>query len=222
MQTLQGLTRRWMWRFAVRGIPRVDDNQGAQPFAEFVQRGRAMENPRILELGTKRVVPTRSTRHDSWFPNAGEYLGTDIEKDVDVDIVADVHRLSMVTGIEQFDIVLTEAGFEHFKYPHLAAHEIMKVLKMGGVLFIQSHQTFPIHAVPSDYFRFSREALAGLFGSRMGFHVVSTGYASPARIFSRVDPEGFRAPAFLHVQLFGEKTAPTPDEYVFEYDCLTE
>jgi SAM-dependent methyltransferase len=185
-------------------------------------RALAMSAPRILELGTKQSTPGRSTRHTSWFPNTSEYLGTDIEEGPDVDFVADVHRLTRVTGCEQFDIILSEAGFEHFKYPHLAAHEVMKALRVGGILFIQTHQTFPIHAVPHDYFRFSREALAGLFGRQMGFNVIATAYASPAAIYSRVDPPGFKAPAFLHVQLLGEKVAHTPEHYVFEYDCLFE
>ncbi len=61
---------------------------------------------------------------------------------IDVDIVADVHKLSQTTGEEQFDIVISCSSFEHFKYPHLAAHEIMKALKTGG-LFL-SKRTRPI------------------------------------------------------------------------------
>jgi hypothetical protein len=147
-------------------------------------------------------------------------LGTDIEAGVDVDFIADVHRLTAVTGEERFDIILSEAGFEHFKYPHLAAFEVIRALRVEGLLFVQTHQTFPIHAVPFDYFRFSREALAGLFGTKMGFEVIATSYASPAAIYSRVDRYGHKAPAFLHVNLVGRKTGRTPDGYIYEYDCL--
>jgi SAM-dependent methyltransferase len=154
------------------------------------------------------------------FPNAAEYIGTDIAPGEDVDLVADVHRLTHYTGESAFDIVLTEAGFEHFKYPHLAAHEIMKALRPGGLVFVQTHQTFPIHAVPHDYFRFSTEALRSLFGPRMGMRIHAAGYSSPAAIFSRVDRRGHRQPAFLHVNLFAEKVAPTPTDYVYEFDCL--
>jgi SAM-dependent methyltransferase len=185
---------------------------------DFLKRCRTLSAPRVLELGTKRSIADRSTLHDEWVPNAGEYLGTDIEPGQDVDIVADVHRLSTVVGQESFDIVISCSSFEHFKYPHLAAHEVMKVLKVGGLLFIQTHQTFPLHAYPYDYFRFSREALAGLFGDSMGFRVIAADYEFPAAIFSQEGPHLARVAAFLNVRLFGEKQGSTPQEYIYEYD----
>lgn len=220
MNWLRTIIQRAAYRLAITSIDRQQFPAGDTPFDIFMARASTMDKPRVLELGTKRVIPERSTRHDSWFPSALEYLGTDIESGADVDIIADVHRLTEVTGEERFDIILSEAGFEHFKYPHLAALEIMKALRVGGLAFIQTHQTFPIHAVPFDYFRFSREALAGLFGTKLGFNVIATGYASPAAIYSRVDANGHIAPAFLHVNLVGEKVGKTPNCYIYEYDCL--
>jgi SAM-dependent methyltransferase len=184
----------------------------------FVARCRAMERPRVLELGTKRSVEGRSTLHSEWVPNAGEYLGTDIESGEDVDIVADVHRLTQVTGEEQFDAIISCSTFEHLKYPHLAAHELLKALRVGGVLFIQTHQSFPLHAYPYDYFRFSREALAGLFGTQMGFRVVAADYEFPVKLYSPRSPGIVEMPSFLNVRLYGEKSGPTPASYIYEYD----
>ncbi len=185
---------------------------------DFVSRCRTMHKPRVLELGTKCPVTGPSTRRDTWIPNAGEYLGTDIEHGPDVDIIADVHRLTDVVGEQQFDIIISCSTFEHFKYPHLAAHQIMRALKIGGLLFIQTHHTYPLHGAPYDYFRFSREALAGLFGAKMGFRVLATDYEFPARICSRREDIVGLLPAFLNVRLFGEKVGETPQNYVFEYD----
>lgn len=185
---------------------------------EFVARCRAMHRPRVLELGTKQSIAGRSTKHDAWIPHASEYLGTDLEAGQDVDIVADVHRLTTVVGEESFDVIISCSSFEHFKYPHLAAHQVMKALRVGGLLFIQTHQTFPLHSHPYDYFRFSREALAGLFGTAMGFRVISTDFEFPARIYARQEPAACRHPAFLNVRLLGEKTGQTPDDYIFEFD----
>ncbi len=156
--------------------------------------------------------------HKEWVPNAAEFLGTDLESGADVDIVADVHRLSSEVGQEQFDIVISCSSFEHFKYPHLAAHEVMKVLKVGGLLFIQTHQSYPIHAHPYDYFRFSREALAGLFGEQMGFKVVATDYEFPVVVYASENPPLSQQPAFLNVRLFGEKLSRTPEDFVYEWD----
>jgi len=185
---------------------------------EFLTRCRSICAPRVLELGTKRSISTRSTRHDAWVSNAGQYLGTDISAGEDVDIVADVHRLTSTVGEEQFDIIISCSTFEHFKYPHLAAHQIMKALKIGGILFIQTHQTFPLHSYPYDYFRFSREALAGLFGIQMGFRVIATDYEFPARVLTFREQFPPAQPSFLNVRLYGEKVERTPSHYIYDFD----
>jgi len=183
---------------------------------EFLTRCQSMDSPRVLELGTKRSILTRSTLHKDYVPNAGEYLGTDIKPGPDVDFVADVHQLSQVAGEEQFDIIISCSSFEHFKYPHKAAHEIMKVLRTGGILFIQTHQSLPLHAFPFDYFRFSREALAGLFGTQMGFRTIATDYEFPVRIFSPENESMHFLEAYMNVRLYGEKTGKTPENYIYE------
>jgi hypothetical protein len=218
MSKLERIVHRAALPLTTFGLGRDDDATGDAVLDRFVQRCRAMEHPRVLELGTKRSLASRSTRHEHWVPNAGEYLGTDIEGGEDVDIVADMHRLTQVTGEEQFDVIISCSTFEHFKYPHLAAHEVMKALRIGGVVFIQTHQSFPLHAYPYDYFRFSREALTGLFGTQMGFRVVATDYEYPARVSSQRLPNIAELPAFLNVRLFGEKISKTPADYIFEYD----
>lgn len=199
------------------GVP-ADPPGGNEPLGAFLARAAALPAPRVLELGTRRSIPGRSTKHVEWFPHAAEHLGTDLAPGPDVDVVGDVHRLSEVVGRERFDVVVSCSTFEHFKYPHLAAHEVMRTLRIGGLLFVQTHQAFPLHAHPCDYFRFSREALAGLFGTRMGFTVHATAYEFHARVHSRREPGVRRLPAHLNVVLFGEKTGPTPEAYVHELD----
>lgn len=182
---------------------------------DFLPRARSMHEPRILELGTRRSDPDKSTRHDDLISNAGEFIGTDFQDGIDVDVVADVHVLSEVFGEKTFDIVLSFSTLEHIKYPHVAAHEIMKTLKVGGLLFIQTHQTFPLHSFPSDYFRFSVDALANLFGTRMGFVVLGTEYQFPVEIHS--DELGILNDAYLNVHLYGEKIGETPAEYIYDF-----
>jgi hypothetical protein len=201
-------------RLATARLP--DDDPWKSVLFEFNMRTQAMDAPRVLELGTARSVPTRSTRHDEWVQNASEFIGTDIEAGADVDVVADVHRLSDVFGHEQFDVVISCSTFEHFKYPHLAAHEILKVLKVDGLLFVQTHQTFPLHSHPHDYYRFSTDALVSLFSPRMGFEVLRAEYERAARTFSRREPQLSAGFSYLNVCMLGAKRAPTPEEY--EYD----
>jgi SAM-dependent methyltransferase len=170
----------------------------------------------VLELGTARSIPERSTMHRGLVPHAAEFLGTDLAPGADVDIVADLHRLSEVVGEERFDVILSFSTFEHLKYPHRAAHEVLKTLTVGGLLFLQTHQTFPLHAYPHDYFRFTREALAALFGTTMGFRTEATDYDYPAYLYARRIPDSHRHQYFLNTLLWGEKEAPTPPEYRYE------
>jgi SAM-dependent methyltransferase len=198
---------------AVGAVPKADSLE------RFLARAAEMSGPRVLELGTRRTYAERSTRHDDWIPNASEFIGTDLEIDLDVDAAADVHKLSEAFGAESFDVIISCSSFEHFKYPQLAAHEIMRTLKIGGILFIQTHHSYPLHAAPHDYFRFSTDALAALFGTRMGFEVLKTDYQFPVRLHARQDREIRYFPAFLNSQLYGVKRAATPLEYIYEYDA---
>jgi SAM-dependent methyltransferase len=198
------------------GRPRSEGEARSDLERRFVARCAELPAPSVLELGTLQSQPGRSTMHRDWVPHAAEFLGTDIEDGPDVDIVADLHKLTDVTGRERFDVILSCSTFEHLKYPTVAAHELMKALKVGGVLYIQTHQTFPLHGYPNDYFRFSRDALASLFGTQMGFEVIATNHDFPARVYSRRDRSSHLATAFLNTTLWGEKRAPTPDEYRYE------
>jgi len=200
----------------VFNLKKEDFSNNENLLNNFIELANNLNLPRVLELGTKRSIINRSTLHKDWIPNSSEYHGTDIDFGEDVDFIADIHNLSQVTGNESYDIVISCSTFEHFKYPHKAAHEIMKTLKIGGLLFIQTHQTFPIHAYPFDYFRFSREALASLFGTEMGFQVISTDYEFPAKIISSEHNIMQKLPAFLNVRLLGKKIEKTPEVIIYE------
>jgi hypothetical protein len=198
------------------GRPRSEGEPSSDLEQRFIARCAELPAPSVLELGTLQSQPGRSTMHRDWVPHASEFLGTDIQDGPDVDVVADLHTLTDVVGRERFDVILSCSTFEHLKYPTLAAHELMKALKVGGLLYIQTHQSFPLHGYPNDYFRFSRDALASLFGTQMGLEVVATNYDFPARIYSRRVDGTHRMPAFLNTTLWGEKRAPTPDDYRYE------
>jgi hypothetical protein len=198
------------------GTPRTEGDPGSDIEQRFIARCAQLDSPSVLELGTLQSVAGRSTMHRDWVPHASEFLGTDIEAGADVDVVADLHRLTDVVGEERFDVILSASTFEHLKYPTLAAHELMKALRVGGQLFVQTHQSFPLHGYPNDYFRFSQDALASLFGTEMGFEVLATNYDFPVRLYSRRVAATQHMPAFLNTTLWGEKRAPTPAEYRYE------
>jgi SAM-dependent methyltransferase len=189
---------------------------GATPstLLQFLDKSKSISSPKVLELGTKRSLESRSTMHKEWFPHAASHQGTDIEAGEDVDFVADVHKLSKSFAPESYDIIVSCSTFEHFKYPHLAAHEILKVLKLGGLLFVQTHFTFPLHAYPYDYFRFTTEALSGCFEGQ-GVEVIAADYEYPCEISSPADG---RHPSYLNTNVFVRKISKTEDNYKYILD----
>lgn len=114
----------------------------------------------VLEAGTRQALPGNSTHCLAYFPWVARenYVMMDIQSGVDVDVVADLHHLPD-EWTSKFDCFVASAVWEHLQRPWIAARELERVLAPGGIYYIATHQCFPLHAFPSDYFRFSREAL---------------------------------------------------------------
>jgi predicted SAM-dependent methyltransferase len=143
---------------------------------------RAIPNAKVLELGTKRSRPNFPTHHKSWAPEA-KWVMSDFQEGLDVDVIADAHKLTETFEPESFDAVVACSVFEHLQRPWIAAKEIAGVLKPGGMVFVQTHQTFVLHGYPNDYWRFTKEALQTIFEDA-GLKTISSDYSFPCRIFS--------------------------------------
>jgi SAM-dependent methyltransferase len=93
----------------------------------------------------------------------GEYIGVDMREGPGVDQVAEAKALPFDDG--RFDVVVSTEMLEHDPTFWLSLPEMARVLKPGGHLVVTARSTgFPLHDFPSDYYRFSPEALAFLFG----------------------------------------------------------
>lgn len=162
--------------------------------------------PRVLELGTMRSNPSFPTHHAEWLPDGATHVMSDAFAGIDVDIVADAHDLEPFDD-EEFDAVIAVSVWEHLERPWVAAEALHRVLKKGGLVYVATHQTFPIHGYPSDYFRFSVEAMNVLFGAPK-FAQFQGNYMFPCQIIP--PPEVTRwnpaAPSFLNVECFSKKT----------------
>lgn len=176
----------------------------------------------IMEIGTKRSNPYVPTHHKHLFKNVEKYVMVDIEDGLDVDVVCDVHRLSEYFEDCSFDVIISCSGYEHFKYPQLVSHNLLKCLRKNGVIYIQTHQTFPLHGYPNDYFRFSLDALDSLFPRSMGTELLAKSYDFPVSILP-IDGNkellknwNIFGKSFLNSCIIIRKTDDTPNNFIYE------
>jgi SAM-dependent methyltransferase len=164
---------------------------------EFCDWLKTLRAGRILELGTCRSDPQNPTHHRSWAAQDAVYIMSDFQNGLDVNIVADAHTLTSTFETESFDAIIACSVFEYIQRPWIAAQEIAKLLKPTGKAFIQTHQSFPLHGYPSDYWRFSADALETIFGD---VGLKGKGYYEfPCQIFSKQVPGSENFEAFLNV-----------------------
>lgn len=185
------------------------------PLATFINELAKNPAPSILELGSKRVEGNPSTLRKDWVPHAAEHIGVDFQEGLDVDVVGDIHKLSQVFPENRFDGIISCSTFEHIQYPWIAAVEICRVLKPGGLFFVQTHHTFPLHAFPYDYWRFSEDGLKTLFAPQIGFELLASASEFPCEIVSERVPDAVNYPSYLNVVAVVRKVAHPPSNYVW-------
>ncbi len=179
-------------------------------FRRFVETVGAMDHPRVLEIGARA---RSGTVFSDRFAGTS-YVGFDIRPGPNVDVVGDVHELSRHFPEGHFDAAFGIAVFEHLAMPWKAVLELNRVLRPGGLVFVSTHPTYPPHDRPWDYWRFTRDAFAVLFGRAMGFELVEAAEGLPCAIV----PLGrepmmvglWREPAHLAVTALARKVGP-PD-----------
>lgn len=164
---------------------------------------------RCLEIGSRNR--SGEIRRDWVAPM--DYVGVDITDGENVDVVADAHSLSTHFPAESFDAAFTISTFEHLAMPWKVALELNKVLRVGARALIASHQTYPLHEEPWDFWRFSASAWRTLFNEATGFRVIDVAYGEPGRVISTVahgTTDGIeRKPAWLGCAVVIEKSGPT-------------
>jgi hypothetical protein len=169
---------------------------------------------RILEIGSREVTGKSVMR--SRFDKA-TYIGFDIYAANNVDVVGDVHRLSEYFGKEErFDVIFSSACFEHFAMPWIASMEIAKLLKIGGLVFVETHFCFSSHERPWHFFHCTDMGLKSLFPPALGFECIEAGMSNPlvGRFSTFADDylkHNFIGGMYCHSEYFGKKIADVPD-----------
>lgn len=160
--------------------------------------------PTILLCGAKQWDDSPVVDHRRHFP-LGDWVTTDIEAGDGVDLVHDLQNMWQETD-RKFDGIFCPAVLEHIQRPWTAVHSMAQMLLPGGVLYIQTHQTFPLHGYPNDHFRFSTDALETLCRDS-GLDPVFSGYDGPCTITPGGDATRWNvvAEAWLNVTICAQK-----------------
>jgi hypothetical protein len=136
----------------------------------------------ILEVGS-RIVGSETKPYSDRFPHAARFVGMDVHPGHTVDIVGDVHRLSKLVGAKSFDAIYSVAVLEHLAMPWLAAVEMNHTLRLNGLVYHEAPQTWPVHEMPNDFWRFTDKALEILFGSMHGFEILHAGMCNRLMVY---------------------------------------
>jgi SAM-dependent methyltransferase len=109
-------------------------------------------------------------------------FNVDIHPGLNVDVVGDVHRLSHFFRAHAFSAAISASLLEHVVAPWLVAAELNRVLVKGAPVLQIAPTTWPEHAAPNDFWRFTADGLAVLFGPATGFEVLEQGFVNVARV----------------------------------------
>lgn len=138
---------------------------------------------RLLQVGARGE---RTEQLIDELPTGWTHVGLDIHPGPNVDVVGDAHSLRRVLGRrERFDAVVSLSVFEHLAMPWKVVLELNGVLGNGGLVLVETHQTFPLHEVPWDYWRYSNDAWFALFNPATGFVIEDVAMGEPAAVVPR-------------------------------------
>jgi hypothetical protein len=140
-------------------------------FLEMVNRD---DQTRILDIGGR----ARSGLDRSQLFK-GKCTVLDVIAGDNVDVVGDAHMMSQLFPPGSFDAMFSSSVFEHLLMPWTVAAEMSRVLAMGGIAFIATHQTIGMHDRPWDFWRFSDTAWDALFNRLTGFEILDRALENP-------------------------------------------
>lgn len=175
----------------------------------------------ILEIGSRNVTGGCIRNK---FKNA-YYVGFDYYQGENVDVVGDAHKLSSYFD-KKFDLIFSSAVFEHLAMPWLVSIEIIKLLKKGGYVFVETHYSYASHERPWHFFQFSENALDVLFPEKFGVRCVKKGCSNLIEgkfsISAAKELAGHRVSGlYCHSEYLGQKVKET-GELSWDKICLED
>jgi hypothetical protein len=212
-------------RFVIADEPAafgLSSDPGGRLFGRFASELRSRPPGRVLEIGSRARSGT--VYRGALVPDSWDYTGLDIRDGPNVDIVGDAHDLVATLVDQRFDAVFSLATFEHVAMPWKAAVAINEILEDGGLVYVGSHQAFPMHERPWDFWRYSDQAWRALFNETTGFEVVDVALGEPANVVATFSKDALTGtdgqPAFLTSGVIAQKVGPSTVEWAVPLDRI--
>jgi len=146
----------------------------------FGQLLTGKESPAVLNIGSG----SRFLGGSRLASGAVRLVNLDIARLAAVDVVGDAQRLPFAD--EVFDGIVCQAALEHVPRPQQVVGEMLRVLRRGGIVYVEVPFLQGYHPTPGDFLRFTRDGLELLLNdfSRLDSGVC-TGPASTASWVAR-------------------------------------
>jgi SAM-dependent methyltransferase len=152
----------------------------------------------ILEVGALQVDDNAALVNLRSFFGGRKYIGVDIRAGPGVDCLASVEALPQASG--SIGTVVAFSAFEHVEHFWIGFEEVYRVLRPDGVFVVACPFYFHQHAYPSDYWRFTPQALEMLL---VKYPTRILGWHGPPRREANVWAAAFREQA----------VTPTPQQF---------
>jgi len=108
---------------------------------------------KVLDIGSRVRTPEKITRWKGIIPDYYEYIGIDIEKGQNVDIVLD-SPYKYPFEDNSIDLIIANSIFEHSEFFWELFLELLRILKPSGLLYINAPSNGDFHRGPVDVYRF--------------------------------------------------------------------
>lgn len=144
------------WRDAPVRDERINDHLLA------LVRRAGITGGAVLEIGGRQHPRGRV------FGPGFSYVNLDLEHSDETTIVGDITDCPEIAD-GTYDVVLSVDVFEHVDRPWLAAAEIARILKPGGLAYTSTLFSWRYHPCPIDYWRYTPDALEFLFADLITF-----------------------------------------------------
>ncbi|MDO8539354.1 MAG: hypothetical protein Q7S40_02855 [Opitutaceae bacterium] len=191
-------------------------------WSRFLEHLKRLPAGTVLEIGSR--ARSAITRREQIPPHLA-YVGMDILPGPNVDVVGDAHELASLLGRGRFSAAFSFSVFEHLAMPWKVALELNHVLAVGGLVYTSTHQTWPVHEEPWDFWRFSSTSWQTLFNAATGFEVMEAVCGEPARIHAyraQANTRGMHlCPAYLGCAAIVRKISDTALSWPVPRDVAT-